>query len=296
MIRIGTRKSALAIIQAEWVKAQLEQRGVECTLIKISSRGDSDRSTTLYEFELERPGIFTKELEDALLNKEIDLAVHSLKDLPTVQPPGLEIVAIPKRGPAGDMLVSSIPASTKMKIGTSSLRREALLVAEGYEQITPIRGNVPTRIEKVRAGEVDGVVLAEAGLSRLNLDLKDFKVLKFPVERFVPAPGQGALALEVRADAPAPLRSLFSSLNDPDTSRAVKIERNVLSRLHGGCTLPLGVYCNRSGTNIKVCAFLGVYKEESGIRQWESFKRFDFVHGDDVTLVARTVEGLQSYS
>lgn len=289
--RLGTRKSDLAQTQSRFIQAKLKDAGVETELIFIEGQGDHDRKTPLYEIEASTPGLFTKQLEEALLKNQIDLAVHSLKDLPTRQPDLLQVLAVPPREDVRDVIISKTDLKPNAKIGTSSLRREAL-IREKYPlvEIVTLRGNVPTRVGKVRDGSLDAVVLAAAGLNRLKLDLKDLKVTHEPSENFVPAPAQGALAVEARKDCPEDLKLGILKLNDPLTAQAARIERAVLAGLFGGCTLPLGVWVRQEGKLLKLNAFLGVLeKEKMPSRHWKSYQRFDISDAAEQTLIEKTV-------
>jgi hydroxymethylbilane synthase len=300
--RIGTRKSALATTQSTQIMNLIESQGIACRLVLIESKGDQDRTTPLYEIEAPSPGLFTKQLEIALQQNQIDVAVHSLKDLPTEQPSDLRVICQPPRVIVSDCLVTTaaaqmgteaVPLKLGARIGTSSLRREAQLLALRPDlKIVPIRGNVPSRVRQVREGKVDAVVLAEAGLFRLGLDLGNLVRVPLSTEWFVPAPGQGALAVEVRSSVESGLEKVLISLNDSATEIETRIERRVLRLLEGGCTLPLGVRCQRlSGEVLKLNAFLGVL-EQRGAKEhhWVSFHRFEFSHSEEDVVVENTVD------
>lgn len=278
--------------------------GVPCTLVEIVSAGDVDKTTPLYEMDTRgTPGFFTKELEAELLAGRIDLAVHSLKDLPTDQPPGLVVAAIPRREETPDCLIISPEAVAAdrpwklrkgSRVGTSSLRREAELLCEMPDlEVVPLRGNVPGRIEKVREGKLDAAVLARAGLNRLKLDLSDLVVFELPSDTFIPAPGQGALAIECSAKLASSLAEKFARLNDPRAEKETRIERAVLKGLHGGCSLPLGVKClaEPGSKELKLKAFLGLLQPagEGTPKRWISFHRFDISHAEEETLVDKTI-------
>jgi len=303
VFRLGTRKSALALTQSTSIQNALRQVGVECVLVHVESEGDGNRSTPLYEIEAEAPGLFTKRLEQALVDKEIDLAVHSLKDLPTQQPPELVVGAVPMRAVSGDCLLfrageldPSLPWHLKKnaKLGTSSLRREAQWLSVRSDlEVQPLRGNVPTRIDKVRKGELDAVVLARAGLERLAVELEGLTCIALPEAKFVPAPGQGALAVELAVWASDVLRSAVARLHDEAAGIETRIERRILRTMEGGCTLPLGVRCWRdaTGKNLKLNAFLGESRDrQGGKRDWKGFHYFDFSSPSEETLVAKTVD------
>jgi hydroxymethylbilane synthase len=229
----------LARWQAQWVAAELRQRGIEVEMIPITTKGDR-RHEAIETIGGE--GIFTKEIQLALLDGRIDLAVHSLKDLPTVEAPGLALAAVPQRAAAGDALVSAGGATLDQlpegaTIGTGSLRRRAQLLHFRRDlQMADIRGNVDTRLQKLRQGGCDALVLAEAGLRRLELATQITQTLPFGI--MLPAVGQGALGLETRADDAA-TRAAVAPLDDPPTHAAVLAERAMLSMLEGGCMAPV---------------------------------------------------------
>lgn len=246
-IRIGTRKSALALAQTHWVRDALVERWgpqLSVEIVEISTRGDEI---------LDRPlaavggkGLFVKQIEEALLDGRVDLAVHSMKDLPAALPPGLVVAATPEREDPRDVVVfasdeqklARLPRGAR--VGTSSLRRAALaLRLNGGLEIVPIRGNVQTRLSKLDTGEVDAVLLAAAGLRRLGLAERIGETLE--PERFCPACCQGILALEVREDDDV-ARALVAPLNHAPTRVAAEAERAFLARLEGGCQIPLGCY------------------------------------------------------
>jgi hydroxymethylbilane synthase len=242
-IRLGTRASALARWQAEWTAARLRALGVEVEILLLRTSGDEQQTGPVAA--IGEPGVFTKELERALLKDRIDLAVHSLKDLPTEVPEGLTLGAIPERAPVGDCLVSAkfgrfedLPREAK--IGTGSARRRAqLLHARGDLRMLDIRGNVDTRIKKMIDGEFDAIILAEAGLTRLGLEERISE--RLPLSLMLPAVGQGALGLEIRADDAATLAAI-APLNHSATAAAVTAERSLLAELHGGCLAPVAAW------------------------------------------------------
>jgi hydroxymethylbilane synthase len=289
-------------VQSAWVKSQLEAQGLPCALVEIESQGDKNHTQPLYEIETATPGLFTKQLEVALEENRIDLAVHSLKDLPIVQPPHLKLAAITERVGAGDTLVYRkkivdpkypLQLPPGAKVGTSSLRREAQLfsVHEALKAV-PVRGNVPTRTEFVRTGKLDAVILAEAGLSRLNLALDPDELATMPLSEdlFIPAPAQGALGIETRSEISQELTEALQALHHQTTATEVTVERGILKGLHGGCTLPLGVKCRAVGNLLKLKAFLGLFRVgPDGGRQWSSFPTFDISDTDPKVLVSKTV-------
>ncbi|MGD9724193.1 MAG: hydroxymethylbilane synthase [Pirellulales bacterium] len=241
-LRLGTRASALARWQANWVAQQLAQHGAQVELVLVTTRGDADPQERIAD--IGSPGAFTKELQRALLNGHIDLAVHSLKDLPTDPVEGLVLAAVPERASVFDVLVSphgnlaGLPAGAT--VGTGSLRRRAqLLHARPDLQMCDVRGNVDTRLTKLAAGQYNALVLAQAGLARLGLEDHIAQVL--PPEVMLPAVGQGALAVETRADDSA-TRAAVAPLDDAASHVAVVAERALLAALEGGCLAPIGAW------------------------------------------------------
>jgi hydroxymethylbilane synthase len=242
-IRIGTRASPLARWQAQWVADQLAARSHAVELMPITTRGDSDRDSPIGD--IGTTGVFTKELQRALLDGRIDVAVHSLKDLPTDEVAGLTLAAVPPRESPRDALIcrdattplGALPAGAK--IGTGSLRRQAqaLHIRPDLKMI-PIRGNVETRLRKLADGGCDALILAEAGLKRLGFANRITEYLGPP--RFLPAVGQGALGLETRVEGE--IRAIVAGLDDPASRAAVVAERAFLARLQGGCLAPIGAY------------------------------------------------------
>ena len=240
-LTIGSRGSQLALWQARHVASRLEQLGAATRIEIIKTTGDRLQTASL--IEAGGKGLFTKEIEEALLAGVIDIAVHSLKDLPAETPSGLVIAAIPEREDPRDALIgrrlNDLPNGAR--VGTSSSRRAAQLLHLRPDLRTqPIRGNVDTRLRKSKTAEYDAIVLAVAGLRRLRLDNEITEVLS--PDQMCPAAGQGALAIETRADDPA--RDLCVALNHEPTSRAVTCERAVLAALGGGCQLPLGAFAH----------------------------------------------------
>lgn len=251
-IRIGTRGSRLALWQADFTQKELAAIGVESELVVIKTKGDKIQQ--LGFDKIEGKGFFTKEIEEALLNRTIDMAVHSMKDLPTTSPQGLVIAAISKRENAADWLLIRRDATKKKElfqlkqgalVGTSSARRKAQLLDFRQDvRIKDIRGNVPTRLAKLGAGGFDAILLAAAGLSRLGLDISEFQLVKFNPREFIPAPAQGVLAFQTR-DEDGNIRGILAHLHHPEVSSLIQVERRVLHLLEGGCHMPLGVYCER---------------------------------------------------
>jgi hydroxymethylbilane synthase len=249
-IIIGSRGSDLALWQANHVKDQLAAAGHESTIKIISTQGD--RIQHLSFDKMEGKGFFTKEIEAALLDKSIDLAVHSHKDLETTSPEGLVIAAVSKRENPAELLLirqdavdENLPLGIKSNpvIGTSSARRKSQLITFREDlNIKDLRGNVPTRINKLREGQYDAIVLALAGVKRLDLELSDLVTTTLDPTVFVPAPSQGVLGLQIR-EVDQELGEILSSINDKEVQHQIGIERSVLKQLHGGCQMPLGVYC-----------------------------------------------------
>lgn len=253
-IRIGSRGSDLALWQAHHVKRQLEAFGAEVSLTIIKTQGDQIQHLSFDK--LEGKGFFTKEIEQALLDNEIDLAVHSHKDLETTPPEGLVIAAVSERENPADVLLIHKRAVDSNEhwnlkqgavVGTSSARRKSQLVGLRSDVvIQDLRGNVPTRLQKLVDGEYDAILLAKAGLDRLQLDLSAVHEEVLDPEEFVPAPAQGVLALQIR-ESDADLFTFMQQMNHADVQSKILLERTVLNRLQGGCQLPLGVYCPEEG-------------------------------------------------
>jgi len=258
VLRAGTRASALARAQTAIVLHQLRtvtQQAIE--VVPITTHGDRDQHTPLHA--IGGQGVFVRALHEALLEGAIDFAVHSAKDLPTDLPSGIALAAVLIRDDPRDAVITrsgqplaALPPGAR--IGTSSSRRMALL-RHHLPHLTPVplRGNVDTRLRKLDTGEVDAVILAAAGLHRLGL--LDRIVTALPPEDFIPAPGQGALAVTCRMDDAA-LQSLLRTLDDPATRTAVEAERAFLRALGSGCSLPAGAYATVEGEMVQIVAFL----------------------------------------
>lgn len=249
-ITIGSRGSDLALWQANHVKKQLEALGHEIDIKIIVTQGDAIQHLSFDK--LEGKGFFTKEIETALLEGSIDLAVHSHKDLETNPPAGLIIGAVSEREDPSELLLIRKERTDlsqlwnlaeNVVIGTSSARRKSQVVRYRPDlEIKDLRGNVPTRVQKLRDGHYDAILLAKAGVDRLQLDLSDLHVEVLDPADFVPAPAQGVLALQIRESDTA-LREILQAIDHPEVASRIGIERKVLNLLHGGCQLPLGVYC-----------------------------------------------------
>ena len=243
IIRIGTRGSALALAQSGWVKARIEAAypDVKTELVRITTKGDKILDSPLSK--IGGKGLFIKEIEEALLREEVDIAVHSMKDVPAELPVGLEIPLLPKREDPRDAFVAkeygdleSLPKGAA--VGTGSLRRSAqLLHARPDLEVIPLRGNVDTRLKKLESSRMDAIILAAAGLRRLGLSHQITSILS--PEAFLPAAGQGAIGLELRKDD-RELVSMLGFIHHKETALAVQAERAFLEELEGGCQVPLG--------------------------------------------------------
>jgi hydroxymethylbilane synthase len=255
-IRVGTRGSRLAIAQTEIALAALRRAhpGVRFEVVTISTKGDVDKRPL---FTMDEKGIFEKEVNEAVKKGEVDFAVHSLKDVPSDLSDELVVACIPKRASPNDVLVNDkgqklkelAPGST---VGTSSLRRAVQLTRSRPDlNVRPIRGNVETRVKKVISGEYDAVVLAEAGLTRIGM--KDLIVERFGVRDFVPAPGQGAIAIVCRHDNKK-LLGMLRQIEDPRSRAEVLAERALIKKVEGGCRFPLGAVAVTNGDRITLYA------------------------------------------
>lgn len=268
---IGSRGSDLALWQSRTVLASLRAAAPapmwETEITVIATRGDLDQSPLLVG-KMEK-GFFTRELELALLDRRIDLVVHSLKDLPTAEPEGLSNRTILPRASAADWLLvrrefyaerddGLLPLVAGARVGASSLRRGALLGRFAPQAISvPLRGNVPTRLRKLGEGQtVDAIVLAAAGLTRLKLDLSAFAVVELPPEWWIPAPGQGALAAQCRADDHE-IENQIGLLADADTVYAVRLEREFLRVIEGGCSTPFGCFVEGNRAHLGIATERG---------------------------------------
>ncbi len=249
---IGTRGSDLALWQANYTKELLEKQDCEVEIKIISTEGDRTQEWNTAFDKIEGKGFFTKEIEDALLKKEIDLAVHSHKDLPTLSPEGLIIAGVSNREDPSELLLIRKEAvdekqkfSLKQKaiVGTSSSRRKAQLLAFREDiELKELRGNVPTRIKKLVDGEYDAIMLAAAGVERLQLDLSELHVEKLSPKEFVSAPAQGVLAWQIREDD-GKMERVIEKINNEEVQTLINVERRILNLFEGGCHMPLGAYC-----------------------------------------------------
>ncbi len=251
-IKIGSRGSKLALWQAHYLQGLLNDKGIDSEVIIIKTQGDKIQH--LGFDKLEGKGFFTKELEDALIAGDIDMAVHSMKDMPTESPAGLCLTALSYRDDPADTLIIQkdkvdMTADFRLKegaiVGSSSARRKSQMLSLRPDvTMKDIRGNVPTRIEKLRNGEFDAILLAQAGLNRLALKLDDLEVIRLHPREFVPAPAQAVLAYQCKVDD-IRVRKLLMQIHNQDVAELTNVERKVLNMMDGGCHLPLGVYCRR---------------------------------------------------
>tara|TARA_B100001113_G_C21005750_1_gene577017 strand:+ start:111 stop:1007 length:897 start_codon:yes stop_codon:yes gene_type:complete len=288
-IIIGTRGSDLALWQANFVRKELERLGHQVHIKMITTQGDKIQD--LGFDKMEGKGFFTKEIEAALLKRDIDLAVHSHKDLETKQPEGLEVAAVSARENPCELLLIRESAYQENAlwglrkdavVGTSSARRKSQLLALRQDvQIKELRGNVPTRVEKLRSGQYDAILLAKAGILRLELDLSDLVSIDLTPDEFVPAPAQGVLALQIRS-VDTELQKVLKQINDFKVQKLVHLERSVLNLMDGGCQLPLGVYCDNKYVHV---AFSDDAMHPS--------RYFRFPYKDDPEFPRKIVEHLQ---
>lgn len=276
--------------------------GRRCELVILKTSGDVHTGVSLAQLgkQLGEVGVFVKELERALLAREVDIAVHSLKDLPTDIPPGLAVACRPARVDVRDLLLvnasravppdGGLPLRRGARVGTSSVRRRVLLLEQRPDlEMVTIRGNVPTRLDLARSGQLDAVVLAGAGIDRLGLDLTGVLRVDLPAERFVPAPGQGALAIEARADD-ADLLAQLATLDDAAAAAATDAERELLHGIGAGCSVPLGAHAVVTGAReLLLRAALGPEQVAPGARPWI---RRALVRAPDASAAARL--GLQA--
>ena len=281
VLKIGTRQSLLALWQSNHIAACLRKQYPDCEVVlkKIVTKGDRILDVPLAQ--IGGKGLFTKEIEEDLLSGEVDLAVHSLKDMPTVLPEGLCLTAITERANVGDAFVSNDYACFEelplgAVVGTSSLRRKAqLLAARPDLTIRDLRGNVDTRLRKLDEGLYDAVILAAAGLERLGHGDRIKAII--PSDVCLPAVGQGALAIECRTDD-AEVRQMLDFLNDQPTVYATAAERAFLGLLEGGCQVPIGVHADVNGEQIKIEAIIAALDGSTVLR--------DTIEGAAVDAVA----------
>ena len=261
-IKIATRKSILALWQSEHIKARIEaqHKGVKVVLEGMKTKGDVILDTPLAK--IGGKGLFTKELEDSMLKGETDIAVHSLKDVPVVFPEGLKLAAICSREDTRDAMISEKFAKFSdlphgAKVGTTSLRRKMqLLIMRPDLEIISLSGNVQTRLRKLKEGEFDAIILAMAGINRLNLKAEVAHIYTFGFDEMIPAMGQGALGVEVRDEKQ--ILDEISFLNDENAVIETTIERDFVSVLEGGCQVPIGISARLKGDEISIDAIVGL--------------------------------------
>lgn len=277
-IVIGSRGSDLALWQANFVLAELKKIKIAAEIRIIKTQGDIAQN--LSWDKLEGKGFFTKEIEDALLKGEIDLAVHSHKDLPTDPVPGLVIAAVSEREDPSELLLlrkSAIDEKQRFSlkqgavVGTSSARRKSQMLAWRPDvKLEDLRGNVPTRIQKLRNKKYDAILVANAGVSRLKIDLSEFHCEILDRKEFIPAPAQGVLALQIR-ESDKELFKKLQKLNHPEVAEIIAVERKILNLFDGGCQLPLGSHCEKEENEDGEAIFkVRVAKAE----KWNSFPRY----------------------
>jgi hydroxymethylbilane synthase len=266
ILKIGTRASKLALAQSQWVKAHVEARhpGVLVELVNIKTTGDKILDSPLSK--IGGKGLFVKEIEDALIEKRVDVAVHSMKDVPAMLPDGLILSTFPKREDPHDALISKDGLSLDQlpygaKVGTSSLRRAAQLLHIRRDlDLAPLRGNVDTRLKKLQSGDFSAIILATAGLKRLGLEGHITSVIS--TDQILPAIGQGALGLETRADDQDTMR-IIEFLNHEETEITVRAERAFLHELEGGCQVPIAGFARLEGEIVRL---IGMVAELDGTR------------------------------
>ena len=261
-IKIATRKSILALWQSEHIKARIEaqHKDVKVILEGMKTKGDVILDTPLAK--IGGKGLFTKELEDSMLKGETDIAVHSLKDVPVVFPEGLKLAAICSREDTRDAMISEKFAKFSelphgAKVGTTSLRRKMqLLIMRPDLEIISLRGNVQTRLRKLKEGEFDAIILAMAGINRLNIKAEVAHIYTFGFDEMIPAMGQGALGIEARDEKQ--ILEQIDFLNDENAVIETTIERDFVSVLEGGCQVPIGISARLQGDEISIDAIVGL--------------------------------------
>ena len=269
MIRIGTRNSPLAMWQAKEVEQKLQNLGYETVLVPVLSSGDKNLNQPLYSLGI--TGVFTKDLDIALLNNEIDIAVHSLKDVPTILPQNIEVSAVLERDFPQDVLVRKSSSKNKdlseLKIATSSLRRRAFW-SEKFPntQFSDIRGNVQTRLKKLEEGDFDATLFSLAGIKRMEMEL-EYEMLDFMIS----APSQGVVAISSRVDD-VETKAILQKINHKTTQICVEIERNFLRTLEGGCTAPIGAIAIFEENKIKFSGRLNSLDGSKTISVVEEFE------------------------
>lgn len=287
---IGTRGSDLALWQAYYTQSLLKKNGVESELQIIKTQGDKIQHLSFDK--MEGKGFFTKEIEEHLLDNKVDVAVHSHKDLETTEPEGLTVVAVSDRENPSELILIRKDKVDKTQplsvikngiIGTSSARRKSQITFFRPDlEIKDLRGNVPTRINKLRNGDYDAIMLANAGVSRLELNLDDLFTEVLDPTYFIPAPAQGVLAWQAKATNKA-VNSVFAKLNNEQIEQVLAVERGVLKACNGGCQIPLGVYCKPTDNGFSVWVS---YAQELG----SPLKRFVLEGENPAELVAKCME------
>lgn len=293
---IGSRGSELALWQANFIKDNLANHTDVPVVIKII-KTQGDKIDHLSFSEMEGKGFFTKELEDALLGGTIDLAVHSLKDLQTTMPDGLDLGAVCFREDPRELALirpeaydSEAPLGIKegATVGTSSVRRQCQIAhLASTLKVKDLRGNVPTRVRKLREGQYDAIILANAGVKRLDLDVSDLKSFLLGTSYFLPAPAQGILGIQISRDDQQ-VATIVSALDSADLRKQVTLERGLLARFDGGCQLPLAVTSEIIYYGYLLRAALGV-RQETG---WGALRRVELMGTDIETLITRAYECL----
>lgn len=295
-LTIGTRGSDLALYQANFIKDILtSQHGCDIALKIIKTSGDLIDDIPFDK--MEGKGFFTKEIERELLEGTIDLAVHSLKDLMTSQPDGLKLGAVGYRADKRELLLCRkesyqdgipLPLKPDSVIGTSSARRQCQIAFHNPSlRIRDLRGNVPTRIRKLRDGGYDAILIASAGVSRLRLDVSDLVSVSLDADMFLPAPAQGVLGIQIRSND-SDTEAIISRLGSLDDLRQANLERGLLSRFDGGCSLPLGVCCKIDEGQFTLTAILGVRESEV----WIGLKRASVRGSDPDSLIDEAYSSL----
>jgi len=289
-IKIGTRKSKLALWQSEWVKSKIEAAfpDVKVTLVKIVTKGDKILDVPLAR--IGDKGLFTKEIEDAMLKGEVDIAVHSLKDVPSFLPEGLSLIAFSDREDPRDAFLSNgrytletLPEGAV--VGTSSLRRKAQLKMFRKDlRIEDLRGNVDTRIRKLKEGQYDAIILASAGVKRLGFEREIDEII--PPEKMIPSVSQGILGIEGREKDKEIIEIVRKAINSQESEIAAAVERSFLRTVEGGCQVPLGCYAEVNGRKIHVRAFISdlegeIFYKEEGV--------FKFNNLDDAERIGASI-------
>lgn len=292
-IIIGSRGSDLALWQAHFVEGQLQKLGHEVEINIIKTQGDKIQHLSFDK--MEGKGFFTKEIEESLLQETIDLAIHSHKDLETTNPEGLTVAAVSYRENPSELILirkEAVDASQPFKfkkgavVGTSSARRKVQLLHQRNDiELKDIRGNVPTRIQKLRDGQFDAIMLAYAGVKRLEIDLSEFEAVVLDPKDFIPAPAQGVLGLQIR-ESDTELAEILQQLNHPEVQQTTVLEREVLRLFQGGCQLPLGSYAEKQGEEFHLWAAMA--------DTWDApLREVKLTGTDPKALAAEAVEALK---